>query len=120
MAERVFTNQQNLIEIVYDGDHDIKDSNWVVNRLIEEVAKLKQQHQPIKLMMDLSKLGKTDRGARQNIIDVARQIKFAKVGVYGASTFNRSLARFIVFASGKASVIKIVNTRAEATNWVNS
>src|SRR5688572_14964599 len=109
MAESVFTNPQKVIEIIYDGDHDINASHLIVKGLLEEVAKLKKSGLPIKLIMDLSKLGHTDSGSRRNIIHVARTLNFAKVAVFGANTFNTALARFIILASGKNRVIKIFN-----------
>ena len=119
MAERVFTNRHQIIEIIYDGDHDVGDSNRVVEQLIGEVAKLKSRGQPVKLLMDLTNLGKTDRRARQNVIKMARTLDFQRVGVFGANTFNQILAKFIILVSGKTARIKIFPSRNLALGWLN-
>ena len=119
MSERVFTNKQNIVEIVYDGRHDIKKSNKVIAQLKIELAKLEKMNKPKKVLLDLTKLGQTDRRSRGNVIDVAKNWDYHRIAVYGANVFNKVLAELIIFASGKKNKIKIFSSREEALKWLN-
>lgn len=115
---KVFLNQDNIIEGVYDGDQTIELVKEFVDDCQRLTQELRQKNISIKFLFDFQNFGKTTVKTNNYAGSRLREMHYDKMAGFGAKPFVRYLTNFIAMATGKSATTQNFKTRAEAEAWL--
>src|SRR3989344_3727014 len=118
MARAVFLNKDGYIEQIYKGDQDYDTVTSAVRKVNKLIEKLQSEGRSVKVIVNLSEIGKTDSGSREAAVYALKSWYFDKTALYGGNVFINNLANLIIRAARKQKKVKVFNTRREAYKWL--
>jgi len=114
----VFINGNGLIETIFIGDQTEATLLEVRKQYEILIGQLKSENKPIRLLIYLDRVTKTDSGARTTAVGILKDLPFEKVGVYGGDIKMRVVAKLIISAVEHFSNIKYFSSREETERWL--
>lgn len=115
MKSKVYMNNDGIIRVISVGDQTAEEMIEVRKAVLELCKKVPGK---IKILNDLSKMGKSLLGSRTEAVKSIKLEKVGKVANFGGGTSTRIIASFIVRASGMDKKVKYFETEAEALKWL--
>jgi hypothetical protein len=117
-ANRVFLDEEGVIHNVYVGDQTYGDVKAVEEETLRIAARVEEGQRPIRVMADLSGMGRTSAGSRRAAKEALQKLPHGRVAIYGGNVFMKHLANFIIVASGKGETTRVLDTEGEAIRWL--
>ncbi|MBI3510634.1 MAG: STAS/SEC14 domain-containing protein [Bacteroidetes bacterium] len=118
MVNEVFIDHENLIRNIYRGNQDAETVTKMQDDTLLLIDQLAKKNIPVLILTDLQKIGKTNAASRSAANKALKLMVFDKVAIYGANTFLKYVANFIIMASGRSDKVKYFDTEQEAKNWL--
>ena len=118
MNNKVFLDNSGLIEQIYVGNQTGQTITQVANKTKEIIQLLLTNEEPIIVLVDLSKLGKSTSDSRKAALEALKNTTYDKVALFGLSPYTKYLSSFIIAASGNGSRVKLFDTKQKAKKWL--
>jgi len=118
MTNRVFLNQEGIIEVHYEGDQTYASVQKVTQKVTALAEELRETGKKVVVINSLEKLGTSSSGSRSASAEALDLLVYDRIALYGANLFFKYLANFIIAASGKAQKVRHFDTREEAMKWL--
>jgi|SRR3989344_3599926 len=118
MSNKVILGKNDIIFNIYQGDQTTTTVANVVSKTRNIIEILRRKKQPVYILADLSKMGKSNFGSRLESVEALKTMRYNKVALFGANLFVKHLANFIIIASGRQNKIKYCNSKDEAIKWL--
>jgi hypothetical protein len=78
----------------------------------------RQSERPIDIFVDLRNMGKSSLYSRKAAAEIIKNDKVARIALFGANIFTRTIAKFIISASGKSEKIQFFDDKEQAIRWL--
>lgn len=118
MANKVFINSQNIIEIIVDGDQSVSSVKRMGDEALTLGDVMRQQHRSVLLLDNLLRKGTVPAEARKLVVELIRSHDFDKLAMVGSGGILKLGANLILQASGKSSRVKYFDNYELATKWL--
>ncbi|MDH5674114.1 MAG: STAS/SEC14 domain-containing protein [Myxococcales bacterium] len=105
------------IELVLEGTIEGEDSRKLVAQLRQQVARVPTESGCC-LLVDQREVETATAEARRILADEAGQPIYPRIALFGGTVFTRTLARFILRASGQPDKARFFASRSEAQAWL--
>ena len=120
MADRIFLNEEVLIEVQVEGDQTYMTFENLKPDATELLNKLQQAGKPRLGLIDISKQGKFSADSNRAAMEVLESLNYDKLAIYGGNAITTEVSKAIVLAMGKSGNTKVYQKREEAVNWLLS
>ncbi|MCA9397582.1 STAS/SEC14 domain-containing protein [candidate division WWE3 bacterium] len=115
----IFNQDQGYIEEIWSGDITDEAVELMVNESIPYMNQLRRENRPVRVLINVEKLGATDSKARASAVKMLRSMDFDLMAVYGlGSVFQKHLVTLLVKAARMADRIQYHNSRESALEWL--
>jgi len=118
MADRIFLNEEGLIEVQVEGDQTYMTFENLKPDATELLNKLQQAGKPRLGLIDISKQGKFSADSNRAAMEVLESLNYDKLAIFGGNTITTEVSKAIVLAMGKSGNTKVCLKREEAVNWL--
>ncbi|MEI6249073.1 MAG: hypothetical protein WCP00_00535 [bacterium] len=118
MADRIFLNEEGLIEVQVEGDQTYMTFENLKPDATELLNKLQQAGKPRLGLIDISKQGKFSADSNRAAMEVLESLNYDKLAIYGGNAITTEVSKAIVLAMGKSGNTKVYQKREEAVNWL--
>jgi len=118
MADRIFLNEEGLIEVQVEGDQTYMTFENLKPDATELLNKLQQAGKPRLGLIDISKQGKFSADSNRAAMEVLESLNYDKLAIYGGNAITTEVSKAIVLAMGKSANTKVYQKREEAVNWL--
>ena len=118
MADRIFLNEEGLIEVQVEGDQTYMTFENLKPDATELLNKLQQAGKPRLGLIDISKQGKFSADSNRAALEVLESLNYDKLAIYGGNAITTEVSKAIVLAMGKSGNTKVYQKREEAVNWL--
>jgi len=118
MADRIFLNDEGLIEVQVEGDQTYMTFENLKPDATELLNKLQQAGKPRLGLIDISKQGKFSADSNRAAMEVLESLNYDKLAIYGGNAITTEVSKAIVLAMGKSGNTKVYQKREEAVNWL--
>lgn len=120
MINRSYLGEDGLVYAFYVGDQTLEKVKKTVGQTGSALDEARKQNKRGLVLVDISKIGKIDSGARRAGYDGTRNLKYEKLAVFGEpNPFLRNVASLVIKATGMDKV-RLFKTQEEAARWLNS
>lgn len=120
MTNQVFIDGDGFIRNLHVGDQTKESVSAMIDQLVTAARQLRAKHQPVLALIDLSRLGKHDTGARRIAADGIRTLDYDRAAAFGGSELTRHTVNLIVRASGRGDRFKYFRTEPEALAFLKA
>ena len=120
MAHRAFINSQGFIEQVYVGEMTEKSVREIMDESHKYAKQFQKRGEPILVLSDLSKMSKATPGGRKQGLRGITRLPYEKVAIVTKGVYHKTLANFVVLASGETKKVKVFGSRDEASSWLST
>lgn len=115
MNSKVYLDNDGIVRVTALGDQDGKE----IIEVRYEILRLgKNASGKIKVLYDLSKIGKSLPDSRSESVKSLKLEELGNIALFGASAVIRVIASFIIRASGMSEKAKYFKTEEEALRWL--
>jgi hypothetical protein len=118
MADRIFLNEEGLIEVQVEGDQTYMTFENLKPEATELLNKLQQAGKPRLGLIDISKQGKFSADSNRAAMEVLESLNYDKLAIFGGNAITTEVSKAIVLAMGKSGNTKVYQKREEAVNWL--
>ncbi len=118
MANKVFINSDQIVEIIVDGDQTVASVTTMGNQALELAQAYKRKNKPALILDNLLSKGSVPVDARSVVVDLIKSRDFDKLAMVGSGGIIKIGANLILQASGKGSRVKYFDSYELATNWL--
>lgn len=118
MADRIFLNEEGLIEVQVEGDQTYMTFENLKPDATELLNKLQQAGKPRLGLIDISKQGKFSADSNRAAMEVLESLNYDKLAIFGGNAITTEVSKAIVLAMGKSGNTKVYQKREEAVNWL--
>jgi hypothetical protein len=118
MADRIFLNEEGLIEVQVEGDQTYMTFENLKPDATELLNKLQQAGKPRLGLVDISKQGKFSADSNRAAMEVLESLNYDKLAIFGGNAITTEVSKAIVLAMGKSGNTKVYQKREEAVNWL--
>jgi hypothetical protein len=118
MADRIFLNEEGLIEVQVEGDQTYMTFENLKPDATELLGKLQQAGKPRLGLIDISKQGKFSADSNRAAMEVLESLNYDKLAIFGGNAITTEVSKAIVLAMGKSGNTKVYQKREEAVNWL--
>lgn len=115
---KVFLNQDGLIEIQVVGDQNAASIELMGRELDVLITRLKALDKPALVLDDLLQIGKVDAKGRKQVVDLGKNLNFDKLAMVGKGGLLRLGANLLLSAIGRGDKMRFFNDRAPAVEWL--
>ena len=115
IKSKVYMGDDEIVRVTSIGDQTPEEAIEVRKAVLELGKRVPGK---IKILNDLSQMGKSLPGSRAETVKSIKLEEVGKVASFGATTANRIVANFIVKACGMGKKVKYFKTEAEALKWL--
>lgn len=119
-SNRVFLDEAGFIRVIFEGDLNYDSVERVTQQLEPLISAFHQQNKPALVLIDITKVGKQDSGARKAGQEGLKRLKYDKFAICGGDFFVRNIAGILVKGIGKTDTVKFFKTQDEAIGWLKS
>lgn len=120
MANRIFLNDQGIVEVVIEGDQNYMTFENLKYDAMDMISKLQKEGKPRLGMINLAKQGKFTADSNRAAMEILESLNYDKLGLYGANTILTEVTRAIILAMGKNNNTKIFSDRDSTIKWLLS
>lgn len=118
---KVFINDQGLLEIHVVGDQTYDTVMQMGQEMKRLIAELESQHKPVLVLDDVTRMERTNTGARQAVNHIARTFSYKKAAMVGSSApLMRYGTMLLLQAIGMGQKIKYFDDQQAAIDWLKS
>lgn len=82
------------------------------------IAEFRQAGKPVRILVDITHLGKAETATRKIALEAIKEAKFDRIAIFGSNLTARTTMNLIAYAAGKSHQIKTFANRAEAVEWL--
>lgn len=118
MPNRVFVNQNQIIEIIVDGDQLVATVRKMGNEALLLAQTLQQNNKPVLLLDNLLSMGTVPADARKVVVELVKSANYDKLAMVGSGGVLKLGANLILRASGRGSRVKYFDEYELATRWL--
>jgi hypothetical protein len=118
VADRIFLNEEGLIEVQVEGDQTYMTFENLKPDATELLNKLQQAGKPRLGLIDISKQGKFSADSNRAAMEVLESLNYDKLAIFGGNAITTEVSKAIVLAMGKSGNTKVYQKREEAVNWL--
>ena len=118
MADRIFLNEEGLIEVQVEGDQTYMTFENLKPDATELLNKLQQAGKPRLGLVDISKQGKFSADSNRAAMEVLESLNYDRLAIFGGNAITTEVSKAIVLAMGKSGNTKVYQKREEAVNWL--
>ena len=118
MADKIFLNEEGLIEVQVEGDQTYMTFENLKPDATELLNKLQQAGKPRLGLIDISKQGKFSADSNRAAMEVLESLNYDKLAIFGGNAITTEVSKAIVLAMGKSGNTKVYQKREEAVNWL--
>ena len=118
MADKIFLNEEGLIEVQVEGDQTYMTFENLKPDATELLNKLQQAGKPRLGLIDISKQGKFSADSNRAAMEVLESLNYDKLSIFGGNAITTEVSKAIVLAMGKSGNTKVYQKREEAVNWL--
>jgi len=120
MPNQVFLGDDGFIHHVIEGDQDAATTQYLRDQTVKLASQLSVLPRPIKILSDLTGIGKADSNARRIASGIIQDIKLDKIAIFGGNRFMKHLVNLVVKATGKEDRVRYFDSKDQAIAWLNS
>ncbi len=118
MSEKVFINELQQIEIVFNEKVYDKELKVILDRATEFIKKTHKKQVPVHLLVDISKVDMiTVESRKRGSIWLFKQ-PIDKIAVYGDNLFMKYFIQMFTKGLGLTHKMKFFVSRTEAQQWL--
>jgi hypothetical protein len=117
-GNKVFINQDGLIEIVVAGDQTFESVQAMGEKVLEIARQLHADGKPALLLDNLLLVGQVPTEARQLVVTLVKSSDYDKLAMVGKGTAMRLGANLMLQATGRGKKVKYFDDRAKAEYWL--
>lgn len=118
MTDKVFITQQNIIEIIVEGDQTVESVRQLGNAASLLGDQMRDAGRPVIILDNLSQIGKVPPEARQLVVDFIKHVEYDRLAMVGSNPLVRFGANLMFQASGKRNRLKFFESRHAAVEWL--
>lgn len=118
MANRAFVNDQNIIEVILDGDQTAETIAESVHLAKGCADILRRQGRPIDMLFDFGTVGKTSIAARKRSVVAMGEIPYHKMAGINASPLVAFITNTVAAVTGNSNRSRHFKDRASALRWL--
>lgn len=111
-------DSKGIIHNRYEGAQTAETIGRMVSRTITLIDRRHDVAEPVLILVDISKLGKLDYGARKQAGVVLKKVKFDRVAIFGGSAFLRQMVSLIIRGVRKQRSVKLFDSQSAAGAWL--
>ncbi len=110
----------DIIYQEYVGDQNRETVALVVEQAMMSIDTLRQKQKPVYMLVDISRIGRLDTGARSAAFEGIGKLDIDKLALCGATLFLQHVATLILSLSPKKDKVKMFDTNDEAKLWLET
>lgn len=114
----IFMDENNLIWVIWSGDQDKHDVVEVVRQVTLFMDMLSAAGREIKIITDLSKIGKPTLNARIMGAPAIAKLPYRKLALFGANPYIKHMVNLMIMATAIRGRARIFSTQKEAEAWL--
>lgn len=118
MNNRIFLNEDRLIEIDYRGLQTTESIQGLLEAYLLIAQQMKVLNLPVRVIVDLETAGKATLESRRLITQAMRQFRYDRVAFYGGPSFIRQSLRLMIQATRRSDKVMVFENRIEAEQWL--
>lgn len=118
MANQVFLNKNNIVEITVDGDQTVHSVHDMASSALVLCRELKGNNQRPLILDDLRTMGSVPPEGRKAVVDLIKSGEFDKLAMIGSNGLTKLGANLLLQATGKSSFVKYFDDRPKAVRWL--
>ena len=121
MENRIFLNEEGLIEVHVVGDQTQESVQEMGDIIKELLAKLTKQGKPRLVLDDLKAMGDVTADGRQRVVDLAKTLDYDKIAMVGnGNKLLRLGTNLMLQATGRGAKLKYFDERDKAVEWLQT
>jgi hypothetical protein len=115
ITSKVYLDKEGIIHVDSIGSQTKNE----VLKVRKKVLKLGETvHGKMKIITNLTNVTNVTSGSRKATVESVQLEEVGKIAIFGASTFNRVVASFIIKASGMVNKVQYFKNEEEALKWL--
>jgi hypothetical protein len=118
MSNRVFLNEDNLIEIEVIGNQNVASVELMGRQLDTLISQLKAAGKSPLVLDNLLQMGTVNPEARRLVVELGKRLAFDRCAMVGQGGILRFGANLMLRATGRADRIRFFTDRDEALRWL--
>jgi hypothetical protein len=118
MANKVYLNSDQIIEIEVIGDQNIESIEVMGRQIDTLITQMKAVGKPCLLLDNLLQIGKVGPEARTKVVELTKVLDYDRAAMLGKGGLMRFGANLMLRASGKSYHIRYFDNRDEAIRWL--
>jgi len=115
---QVFINDEDIIEIVVQGDQTVHSIQAMSTAALELAASQRAAGKPVTLLDNLLGMGDVPPEGRKLVVDLLKSNEYDKLAMLGANNILRFGANLILQATGKSAQAKYFDDREKCISWL--
>lgn len=118
MANKVYLNQDNLIEIEVIGDQTVDSVEAMGREADMLITQQKRAGKPCLVLDNLLQMGKVGVEARKEVVELSKRIDYDKLAMLGRGGIMRIGTNLMLRASGRSYKVRYFDSRQKAIDWL--
>ena len=118
MAYELEIRDDGIARLATIGDQD-REEVENLRKDLESLLEAATEAEPVRLIVDSSRSGKTSSAARRIYVELNRDPRIGKTALVGSRRYGRLLGTFIVKATGRDN-IRFFDSEEEALAWLKA
>lgn len=119
MANRIFLNNDEIIEVVIEGDQTYMTFENLKYDAMDMLSKLQKEGKQRRGIINIAKIGKFNADSNRAAMEILESLNYDKAALYGANTILTEVTKAIILAMGKGNNTKLFPDRDSAMRWLN-
>jgi UDP-N-acetylmuramyl pentapeptide synthase len=119
-GNRVFINDDGVIEIIVNGDQTVESVQAMGDQALALAQVMQKKGRPALILDNLLLMGSVPPEARRLVADLIKSQDYDRLAMLGHGTALRLGANLILQATGKGKRVKYFEDREKATAWLTT
>jgi len=120
MANRIFLNQDNIVEAIIEGEQTYMTFDNLTMDAQALLVKLQQEGKPRLGLIDVTNQKNFTADTNRAAMQILESLNYDKVAIFGAKTLLTEVTKAIILAMGKTHNTKMFADRESAMAWLKS
>lgn len=120
MANRIFLNQDGIVEAIIEGEQTFMTFDNLTMDAQELLNQLQKEGKPRLGIIDITNQANFTPDTNRAAMQILESLNYDKVAIYGAKTLLTEVTKAIILAMGKTHNTKIFADRESAMAWLTS
>lgn len=120
MANRIFLNQDNIVEAVIEGEQTYMTFDNLTMSAQALLVQLQKEGKPRLGLIDVTNQKNFTPDTNRAAMQILESLNYDKVAIFGAKTLLTEVTKAIILAMGKTHNTKIFPDRDSAVAWLKS